>query len=80
LPGGSSPSPSPRNSAVDAAINTIPDEEYTPVRYPGAVVDPDTGDLISDAQAAEAPYTAFVGTRHETIGRLVVRRVLDANT
>jgi hypothetical protein len=50
------------------------------VRYPGAVVDPDTGDLISDAQAAEAPYTAFVGTRHETIGRLVVRRVLDANT
>jgi hypothetical protein len=80
LAGGSSPSPSPRNSAVDAAINTIPDEEYTPVRYPGAVVDPDTGDLISDAQAAEAPYTAFVGTRHETIGRLVVRRVLDANT
>ncbi|WP_432972463.1 IS1380 family transposase [Dactylosporangium sp. CA-233914] len=69
-----------RNPAVDAAIATIPDEQYTPVRYPGAVIDPDTGQLISDAQVAEVPYTAFTGTRHETTGRLVVRRVLDANT
>ena len=32
-----------RNPALDAAIATIPDEQYTPVHYPGAVTDPDTG-------------------------------------
>jgi hypothetical protein len=69
-----------RNPAVDAAIAAIGDEQYTPVRYPGAVIDPDTGTLISDAQVAEVPFTAFAGTRHEITGWLVVRRVLDANT
>lgn len=69
-----------RNSAVDAAIGTIGEQAYTPVRYPGAVVDPDTGELISDAQVAEVEFTAFAGTRYQTTGRLVVRRVLDANT
>jgi hypothetical protein len=69
-----------RNPAVDAAIGTISDGQYTPVHYPGAVTDPDTGELISDAQVAEVPYTAFAGTRHEITGRLIVRRVLDANT
>ena len=69
-----------RNAAVDAAIATIGDEAYTPVRYPGAVVDPDTGQLISNAQVAEVPYTAFTDTPYEITARLVVRRVLDANT
>jgi hypothetical protein len=69
-----------KNAAVNAAIATIPDEAYTPVRYPGAVTDPDTGQLISDAQVAEVQYTAFAGTRHRITGRLVVRRVRDANT
>jgi hypothetical protein len=69
-----------RNPAVDAAISSIGDEQYTPVHYPGAVTDPDTGQLISDAQVSEVEYTAFVGTRHEITGRLIVRRVLDANT
>jgi hypothetical protein len=69
-----------KTDPVIAAINTINDEAYTPVQYPGAVVDPDTGQLISDAQVAEVPYTAFAGTAQETTGRLVVRRVLDANT
>ncbi|MET0416089.1 MAG: IS1380 family transposase, partial [Actinoplanes sp.] len=69
-----------RNPAVDAAIAAIGDDQYAPVRYPGAVVDPDTGQLISDAQVAETRYTAFAGTRHEITGRLIVRRVLDANT
>jgi hypothetical protein len=36
--------------AVDTAIAAIPDEGYTPVHHPGAVTDPDTGELISDAQ------------------------------
>lgn len=69
-----------RNAAVDAAIASIPDQAYTPVRYPGAVVDADTGELISDAQVAEVEFTAFTKSRYRTTGRLVVRRVLDANT
>jgi hypothetical protein len=68
------------NPAVDAAIASIPDEQYTPVQYPGAAEDPDTGQLISDAQVAETEYTAFADTRHRHTGRLIVRRVLDANT
>jgi hypothetical protein len=69
------------NPAVAAAIASIDDDAFVPVQYPGAVTDPDTGQLItSDAQVAEVPYTAFAGTRHETTARLVVRRVLDANT
>lgn len=68
------------NPAVDAAINSIPDHAYTPVRYPGAVLDPDTGGLISDAQVAEVEYTAFATTRYRITARLIVRRVLDANT
>jgi hypothetical protein len=69
-----------RNPAVDAAIASIPDEAFVAVRYPGAVTDPDTGDLISDAQVAEVEYTAFADTPYKISGRLVVRRVLDANT
>ncbi len=51
-----------------------------PVRYPGAVEDPDTGELISDAQVADVEYTAFADTPYEITATLVVRRVLDANT
>ena len=69
-----------RNRAVNAAIAAIPEQAYTPVHYPGAVLDPDTGQLLSDAQVAEVPYTAFAGTRHQITGRLIVRRVLDAGT
>ncbi|MEW2386700.1 IS1380 family transposase [Micromonospora sp. NPDC047707] len=69
-----------RNPAVDAAISSIGDEQYKPVHYPGAVTDPDTGQSISDAQVSEVEYTAFAGTQYEITGRLIVRRVLDANT
>jgi Transposase DDE domain group 1 len=69
-----------RNPAVDAAINSIPEDAWIPVLYPGAVVDPDTGELISDAQVAEVEYTAFADTRYEITGWLVVRRVRDAGT
>jgi hypothetical protein len=69
-----------RNSAVDAAINSILDDAWVPVQYPGAVLDSDTGQLISDAQVSEVEYTAFAETRYKITGRLIVRRVLDANT
>jgi hypothetical protein len=68
-----------KNTAVTAAITTIPDDAWTPVRYPGAVQDPDTGEWISDAEVAETTYTAFAGTQHEVTARLIVRRVKDRN-
>lgn len=48
-----------------------------PGEIPGAVVDPDTGELISDAQVAEIPHTAFTTTRHRVTGPLIVRRVRE---
>ena len=67
-----------KNPAVAAAIDAIAADAWTPVRYPGAVRDPDTGAWISDAEVAEIPYTAFASTRQPVTARLIVRRVKDA--
>ena len=67
-----------RNTAIDQAIAAIPDDAWTPVRYPGAVRDPDTGAWISDAEVAEIAYTAFASSPDRITARLVVRRVKDA--
>src|SRR3954453_17425373 len=67
-----------RNTAIDRAIAAIDEQAWTPVKYPGAVRDPDTGDWISDAEAAEISYTAFASTNDRFTARLVVRRVKDA--
>ncbi|MGH3562289.1 MAG: IS1380 family transposase [Mycobacterium sp.] len=67
-----------KNTAVQAAIAAIPDNAWTPVRYPGAVQDPDTGAWISDAEVAETRYTAFSSTDRPVTARLIVRRVKDA--
>ena len=69
-----------KTAPVNAAITAIGDDQYVPVRYPGAVIDPDTGDLISNAQVAETEYTAFADSDSPVTARLIVRRVLDANT
>jgi Transposase DDE domain group 1 len=67
-----------KNSTVVKAIAAIPDHLWTPVHYPGAVTDPDTGQLISDAEVAEIPaFTAFASTCHPVTARLIVRRVRD---
>lgn len=67
-----------KSSTVTRAIGTIAEDAWTPVQYPGAVVDPDTGDLISDAEVAEvAAFTAFGSTKHPVTARLIVRRVRD---
>jgi hypothetical protein len=68
-----------KNPAVTRAIATIAHDAWTPVRYPGAVLDPDTGELISDAEVAEIPFTAFASTKHPVTARLIVRRVRDQN-
>jgi hypothetical protein len=67
-----------RNAAIERAIAAIDDDAWTPVRYPGAVQDPDTGAWISDAEVAEIAYTAFASTKDRITARLVVRRVKDA--
>jgi hypothetical protein len=67
-----------RNKRISAAIEAIDEAAYTPVHYPGAVTDPDTGLLISDAEVAETPYTLRLGRGRTLTVRLVVRRVKDA--
>jgi Transposase DDE domain group 1 len=67
-----------KNSTITRAIGSIPDHAWTPVQYPGAVLDPDTGELLSDAEVAEvAEFTAFGSTSHPVTARLIVRRVRD---
>jgi hypothetical protein len=67
--------------AVRAAIATIPEDAWTKIQYPNAVLDPGTGMWISTAEVAEVPYVAFAAQKktHHTPGRLVVRRVPEAN-
>ena len=67
-----------RNRRVTAAIEAIDETAFTPVHYPGAVTDADTGALISDAEVAETPYTLTVRGHGRVAARLVVRRVKDA--
>jgi hypothetical protein len=67
-----------KNATVAAAIESIAEDAWTPVRYPGAVRDPDTGEWISDAEVAETTYTAFSSTKKPVTARLIVRRVKDA--
>jgi hypothetical protein len=66
-----------KNRAVHRAIATITGDAWTPVHYPGAVLDPDTGELISDADVADVAFTAFASTAYPVTARLVVRRVRD---
>jgi Transposase DDE domain group 1 len=66
-----------KNPAVAEEIAKIPEDAWTPVKYPGAVTDPDTGELISDAEVAEIEFTAFASTKTPVTARLVVRRVRD---
>ena len=61
------------------AIGAIAEDAWTPVTYPGAVLDPDTGQLTSDAEVAEIEFTAFASTDRPVTARLIVRRVRDQN-
>src|SRR4029079_7042160 len=67
-----------RNRRVTKAIQAIDDDAFIPVHSPGAVVDPDTGALISDAEVAETTHTLSMRGHGRLAARLVVRRVKDA--
>jgi hypothetical protein len=68
------------NTKIRTAIDSIDPEAWTAIRYPNAVWDDEEQRWISDAEIAEVGYTAFAGTKQETPGRLIVRRIrrLDA--
>jgi hypothetical protein len=70
-----------KNTAVTAAIASIPEDAWTTIRYPRAVFDEQLQQWISDAEVAEIPLTAFDshGKKHAVTARLIVRRVRDAN-
>src|SRR5260370_42135589 len=46
-----------KTRAVAAAIDSIGDDAWTPVKYPDAVRDPDTGAWISDAAVSLINYS-----------------------
>jgi hypothetical protein len=69
------------NPSVNAAISAIDPDAWTPISYPDAFVDEDTGELVSDAEVAETAYTAFTSQpqNRQVAGRLIVRRVKRLN-
>jgi hypothetical protein len=69
------------NPSITTAIGAIDETGWTAIHYPNAFTDTDTGELISDAQVAEIPYTAFTSRpkNQQVHGRLVVRRVKRLN-
>jgi Transposase DDE domain group 1 len=70
----------PMNSSIRAAIASIGEDAWTPIRYPRAIWDDQLQAWISDAEVAEAQYTAFASKKGQAVtARLVVRRVRDLN-
>jgi hypothetical protein len=66
---------------IKRAITSIEADAWTAIEYPNAIFDADTGTWISKAEVAEIPFTAFASQvkTHHVPGRLVVRRIPDAN-
>lgn len=66
---------------VTKAISQIPADAWTPIKYPNAIRDEETGEWISEAEVAEADFTAFVSKKSDqrVHCRLVVRRVKRLN-
>jgi DDE family transposase len=69
------------NPSIGAAIGRIREDAWVPIRYPDAFTDPDTGEMVSDAEVAETEYTAFTGRKksEQVTARLIVRRVRRLN-
>lgn len=69
------------NSHVRNAIAAIPENAWTPIRYPRAIWDEQAGGWVSDAEVAEITYTAFTSKNkgEQVTARLIVRRVKTLN-
>jgi Transposase DDE domain group 1 len=69
------------NSPVLKAILGIQESAWTPIHCPNAIWDDDEQRLVSDAEVAEVPFTAFTSRRQgdHISARLIVRRVRRLN-
>lgn len=69
------------NDHVKSAVDAIPEDAWTPVKYPRAIWDDQAGGWVSDAEVAETGYTAFTSKKKElqVTARLIVRRVRALN-
>jgi len=69
------------NPAVLRAISDIPQDAWTPIRYPNAIWDEAEQRLVSDAEVAEISFTGFTSRKQaeHVHGRLIVRRVVRLN-
>ena len=69
------------NPTVVKAISGIEESAWVPIHYPNAIWDEDEQRLVSDAEVAEVPFTAFTSRRQgdHISGRLIVRRVRRLN-
>jgi hypothetical protein len=56
--------------AVSTAIASIRADAWTPIHYPNAVWDEAEQRLISDAEIAEVPFTAFTSRRGSSLDRV----------
>jgi hypothetical protein len=79
----------PLKASIRAAIGAVPEQAWTPIRYPQAIWDDQLGCWVSDAEVAETTYTAFTGNPvkrwqqaadRPIDARLIIRRVRDQNT
>ena len=71
----------PLNRRVRAATAGIDDADWVRIEYPWAIPDPQTGELISAAEIAEMPFTAFASkpASKQVSARLIVRRIPERN-
>jgi Transposase DDE domain group 1 len=68
----------PLNVKVRAVIAAVPQDAWTPIRYPRALWDDQLGAWVSDAEVAETGYTAFENGKDRAVtARLIIRRVRD---
>ena len=69
------------NPHVKTAIDAIPEDAWTPIRYPRAIWDDQAGRWVSEAEVAETGYAAFTSKKKElqVTARLIVRRVRALN-
>ena len=67
------------NATIKAAIATIADDGWTPIKYTNAVYDEESGRWFSVAEVAQIPFTAFASRArsHRISGCLIVRRIPD---
>jgi hypothetical protein len=68
-----------QDTRVKTAIATIAEDAWTPIAYPDAIFDEQTGQWISRAEVAEIGFVAFSSKKKtdQVPGRLVVRRIPD---